>query len=84
VVTLVELVVVHFVDIMVGFVGAVEIDAEVVVVRIVVDFIVLVSYSTHYIGYQMGDIVRTRLNIEMTVLSDLKKMTSLGFEASRR
>ncbi|GKC53724.1 hypothetical protein Tco_1076469, partial [Tanacetum coccineum] len=61
----------------------VEIVVEVVVVRIVVESIDLVSYSTSYIGYPTGDIVRTRLSVEMKVLRDLKTMMSLGFEASR-
>ncbi|GJU00491.1 reverse transcriptase domain-containing protein [Tanacetum coccineum] len=85
VVMVVELVVVHFGDIVMGFVDVVEIDVEVVVVRIVVEEIVLVSYLAYYIGYQLEpkgrDIVRTRLNVEMKVLQDLKTMTSL--EASR-
>ncbi|GJV54339.1 hypothetical protein Tco_1450080 [Tanacetum coccineum] len=81
VVMVVELLVVHFGDIVMGFVDVVEIDVEVVFVRIVVEEIVLVSYLAHYIGYQTGDIVRTRLNVEMKVLQDLKTMTSL--EASR-
>ncbi|GKB76935.1 hypothetical protein Tco_0943830 [Tanacetum coccineum] len=75
--------VVEFDNIVVGFVEDVEIVVEVVVVRIVVDSIVLVSYSTSYIGYQTRHIVRTRLNVEMKVLRDLKKMMTLGFEASR-
>ncbi|GJS78530.1 hypothetical protein Tco_0728411 [Tanacetum coccineum] len=85
VVMVVELVVVHFGDIVMGFVDVVEIDVEVVVVRIVVEEIILVSYLAYYIGYQLEqkgrDIVRTRLNVEMKVLQDLKTMTSL--EASR-
>ncbi|GJV75139.1 hypothetical protein Tco_1506723 [Tanacetum coccineum] len=82
VVTVVELVVVHFVDIVVGFVGVDEINVEVVDVCIGVDFIVLVSYLALYIGYQIGDIVRKRLNVEMKVLRNLKKMTSLGLKES--
>ncbi|GJX49877.1 hypothetical protein Tco_0276722 [Tanacetum coccineum] len=85
VVMVVELVVVHFGDIVTGFVDVVEIDVEVVVVRIVVEEIVLVSYLAYYIGYQLEqkgrDIVRMRLNVEMKVLQDLKTMMSL--EASR-
>ncbi|GJV68154.1 hypothetical protein Tco_1483663 [Tanacetum coccineum] len=77
-----ELVVVHFVDIVMGFVEVVEIDVKVVVVRIIVDGIVLVSYLARYIEYQTRDIVSTRLNVEMNVLWDLKKMTTLGLEAS--
>ncbi|GJR78137.1 hypothetical protein Tco_0148922 [Tanacetum coccineum] len=73
---------VGFDNIVVGFVEDVEIIVEVVVVRVVVDSIDLVSYSTSYIGYQIGDIVRTRLSVQMKVLSDLKKMMSLGFETS--
>ncbi|GKE72703.1 hypothetical protein Tco_1534744 [Tanacetum coccineum] len=70
--------VVGFDNIVVGFVEDIEIVVEVVVVRIVVDFIDLVTDSASYIRYQTGDIVRTRLYVE-----DLKKMMSLGFEASR-
>ncbi|GJW03425.1 G2/mitotic-specific cyclin C13-1-like protein [Tanacetum coccineum] len=54
-------------------------DAEVVVGY----SIVLVSYSTSYIEYQTRDIMRTRLNVEMKVLRDLKKIMCLGFEASQ-
>nr|GEW06497.1 hypothetical protein [Tanacetum cinerariifolium] len=61
----------------------VEIDVEVVLVRIDVDSIVHVPYLARYIGYQTRDIVRTRLNVEMKMLHDLKKMTSLILEASR-
>ncbi|GJV68025.1 squamosa promoter-binding-like protein 12 [Tanacetum coccineum] len=71
-----------FLVVTVGFVEDVEIVVEVVVVRIVVDSIVLVSYKLN-IGYQTGDIVRTRLNVEMKMLWDLKKMMSLGFKTSR-
>ncbi|GKD21378.1 hypothetical protein Tco_1223081 [Tanacetum coccineum] len=75
--------VVGFDNIMMGFVEDVEIVVEVVFVRTVVDSIDLVTYSTRYIRYQTGDIVRTRLSVEMKVLRDLKKMMNLGFEASR-
>ncbi|GKE09574.1 hypothetical protein Tco_1413125, partial [Tanacetum coccineum] len=64
-----------------GFI--VEIVVEVVVVRIAVESIDLVSYSISYIGYPTGDIVRTRLSVEMKVLWDLKTMMNLGFEASQ-
>nr|GEX34528.1 hypothetical protein [Tanacetum cinerariifolium] len=60
----VVMMVVGFDNILVGFVEDVEIIVEVVVVRIVVDFIYLVTYFTSYIGYQTGDIVRTRLSVE--------------------
>ncbi|GJS91989.1 reverse transcriptase domain, reverse transcriptase zinc-binding domain protein [Tanacetum coccineum] len=70
--------VVGFDNIMVGFVKDVEIVFEVVGVG----SIVLVSYSTSYFWYQTRDIVRTRFNVEMKVLLDLKKMMSLDFEAS--
>ncbi|GJR09509.1 probable boron transporter 2 isoform X1 [Tanacetum coccineum] len=73
--------VVGFDNIVVDFVEDVEIVVEVVVVRIVVDSIDLVSYSTSYIRYQTGDIVRTRLSVEIKVLRDLKKVMNLGFEA---
>nr|GEY04112.1 zinc knuckle CX2CX4HX4C [Tanacetum cinerariifolium] len=68
--------------VVVTVVGFVE-DVEIVVVRIVVDSIVLVSYSTSYIWYQTEDIVKKRLDVEMKMLRDLKKMMNLGFEASR-
>ncbi|GKG43503.1 hypothetical protein Tco_0480187, partial [Tanacetum coccineum] len=61
----------------------VEIVVQVVVVRVVVESIDLVSYSTSYIGYPTGDNVRTGLSVEMKVLRDSKMMMSLGFEASR-
>ncbi|GKD51083.1 hypothetical protein Tco_1280059 [Tanacetum coccineum] len=71
-----------FDNFVVGFGEDVEIIAEVVVVRIIDDSIDLVTYSTSYIEYQTGDTVRTRLSVEIKVLRDLKKMMSLGFEAS--
>ncbi|GJV52119.1 hypothetical protein Tco_1447860 [Tanacetum coccineum] len=74
---------VGFDNIVVGFVKDIEIVVEVVVVHIVVDSFDLVTYSTSYIRYQTGDIVRTRLSVEMKMLRDLKKMMNWNFEASR-
>nr|GEU56873.1 hypothetical protein [Tanacetum cinerariifolium] len=79
---LVVVTVVGFDNIVVGFVEDFEVVVE-VVVCIAVDFTDLVTYSTSYFGYQTEDIVRMRLSVEMMVLWDLKKMSSLGFEASR-
>nr|GEY63560.1 hypothetical protein [Tanacetum cinerariifolium] len=40
--------------------------------------------SLEYIGYQTRDIVRTILSVEMKMLQDLKKMTSLEVEEASR